>query len=88
MQETLIVSICPNCESPAIERVLGRWRGSYEGQTYEVANLEHYVCPDCGEKLYPPEAMRKIQACSPAYSKRREQPRGRPAPNPAARAGG
>ncbi len=41
------------------------------GQPYVVPDLEFHECPACGEQLYGPEAMRKIQAYSPAYAKRR-----------------
>lgn len=86
MQE-LTITACPTCQSPNIEKIAGPWSGSYEGGSYEVKNLEYFACPDCGEKVYPPEAMRRIQACSPAYSRRSEGTHARMAPSPAARAG-
>ncbi|MBI4559362.1 MAG: YgiT-type zinc finger protein [Candidatus Hydrogenedentes bacterium] len=61
---------CPACGSKKIKHVRGRWRGDYAGEKYTVPNLDYYRCPDCHERVYPPEAMRKIQAHSPAYSKR------------------
>jgi predicted RNA-binding Zn-ribbon protein involved in translation (DUF1610 family) len=38
-----------------------------------VPNLEFYECPDCGERIYDRDAMRKIEAHSPAYAKLRAQ---------------
>ena len=62
---------CPSCGSSAIRKVTGRCRGNYRGRRYTVEGLEYYTCPRCHEKVYPPEAMRRIQAASPAYSKPR-----------------
>ena len=42
----------------------------YQGQRYIVPNLEFHECPDCGEKIYDPEAMRKIEAVSPGFKAR------------------
>jgi YgiT-type zinc finger domain-containing protein len=70
-KERFFISACPSCGSPAIRKVKGEWTGSYKGMSYTVAALEYYTCPKCGEKVYPPEAMRRIQEASPAYSKRR-----------------
>ncbi len=67
-QESFVVSRCPTCGSPAIKKVRGGWSGTYHGETYAVKALEYYSCPDCHEKVYPPEAMRKIQRASPAYA--------------------
>jgi len=32
-----------------------------------VPNLEFYECAKCGERVYDREAMRKIEAYSPAF---------------------
>jgi hypothetical protein len=42
----------------------------YRGKPYTVPALEFHECPQCGEKLYSPEAMREIEAVSPAYKSR------------------
>jgi YgiT-type zinc finger domain-containing protein len=88
--EVFTVSDCPTCGSRRIERVRGTWSGRYKGKPYEVARLEYYSCPDCGEKVYPAQAMRRIQEASPGYSRRaaRPQTRARLAPNTTAGAGG
>lgn len=69
-QDTLTVTICPTCNSTRIEKVCGVWSGTFEGRAYEVADLEYYACPECGEKVYPPAAMREIQKRSPGYLSR------------------
>lgn len=68
-KESFGVSHCPTCGSPAIRKVRGTWAGTYEGKAYSVKAVEYYSCPQCEEKVYPPEAMRRIQQASPAYSK-------------------
>ena len=42
----------------------------YQGQRYTVPRLEFHECPDCGEKIYEPAAMRRIEAASPAFKAR------------------
>jgi len=63
------ITSCLSCGSEKIEKVRRKWEGEYNGQTYTVENLEFYECPHCGEKLYDREAMRTIQANSPAFAK-------------------
>ncbi|MGD0654014.1 MAG: type II toxin-antitoxin system MqsA family antitoxin [Thermoguttaceae bacterium] len=60
---------CPSCGSNRIEKVRRNWQGEYQGHKYTVENLEFHECPDCGEKVYDREAMRAIEAQSPAFSK-------------------
>ncbi|MBI3078775.1 MAG: type II toxin-antitoxin system MqsA family antitoxin [Deltaproteobacteria bacterium] len=67
---TLQVSSCPSCGSTAIRAVRGDWSGSYRGKRYVVKDLQYFQCPRCGEKVYEPRAMRRIQAASPAFAKR------------------
>jgi hypothetical protein len=43
----------------------------HKGKAYDVPDLEFEECPKCGERLYDREAMRQIEAHSPAYAKRR-----------------
>jgi len=65
----LKITICPSCGSGNIRKVRRTWRGEFQGQRYSVPSLEFYECPDCGEKVYDREAMRKIEAHSPAFQK-------------------
>jgi YgiT-type zinc finger domain-containing protein len=60
---------CPSCGSNRIKKVRGNWQGEYQGQKYTVKNLEFYECPDCGEKVYDRNALRAIEAQSPAFAK-------------------
>lgn len=66
------IKTCPSCGSKAIAKVRRDWRGEVKGQTYVVPKLEYFECPDCGEKVYPPDAMRRIEAQSPTYQNARK----------------
>ena len=63
------ITNCPSCGSDQIRKVCRTWRGTFEGQRYSVPRLTFHECPDCGENVYGREAMRKIEARSPAYRK-------------------
>jgi YgiT-type zinc finger domain-containing protein len=65
------MSMCPSCGSTAIEEVKGDWSGDFKGKAYLVKDLRYFHCPKCDENVYDREAMRKIQAASPAYLARR-----------------
>jgi YgiT-type zinc finger domain-containing protein len=67
------ITICPSCGSRAIKKIRRNWTGKVKGQTYVVPNLEYYLCPQCGETVYDRQAMRKIEAHSPAFAKRRSE---------------
>lgn len=70
MSRDFTITACPTCGSRRIERICGKWSGSYRGKNYEVAGVEYYSCPACGEKVYPPEAMRRIREASPGFTRR------------------
>ena len=63
------IAKCPSCGSGKIQKVRRKWTGEYHGRVYAVNNLEFYECPVCHERVYDPEAMRAIEAESPAYEK-------------------
>jgi YgiT-type zinc finger domain-containing protein len=65
----LEITTCPSCGSKKIRRLQRNWTGNFNGKKYTVPNLEYYECPDCGEKVYDREAMRKIEAHSPAFKR-------------------
>jgi len=65
----LDISLCPSCGSSRIGEVQRDVTREFEGQTYTVPQLTFYECPDCGEAAYDPEAVRKLEAHSPAFSK-------------------
>lgn len=63
----LKITICPTCGSRKIKRVRRDCTREAAGQRYTVPDLRFYECPNCGERLYDREAMRKIEAYSPAF---------------------
>lgn len=63
------ITTCPSCGSKNIRQVRRKWTGSCGGQTYTVEKLRFHECPACGEKVYSREAMRRIEASSPAFAK-------------------
>lgn len=67
----LKVKRCPTCGSERIKKVCRNWTGRSQGKRYTVPDLEFYVCPNCGEKVYGPQAMRKIENHSPAFRRQR-----------------
>jgi YgiT-type zinc finger domain-containing protein len=66
------ITQCPTCGSNNIKKVHCDWTSTYCGKKYTVPALEYYCCPDCGEEVYDRYAVRKIQAYSPAYAKKRK----------------
>jgi len=62
------ITKCPSCGSVKIRRVRRKWSGEYRGQSSTTENLEFYECPDCKDHVYDPEAMRAIEANSPAFA--------------------
>lgn len=61
------ITICPVCGGK-VKKVKEDWVGIFKDQEYVVPELEYYICEDCGEKIYPREALKKIETYSPAYS--------------------
>ena len=62
------ITTCPSCGSNKIKKVRRNFTGKYRGETYIVPSLEYHECPACGEKVFDREAMRKIEAHSPAFA--------------------
>jgi YgiT-type zinc finger domain-containing protein len=58
---------CPTCGSRRIRRVRRTVVRTACGKRYTVPNLTFHECPDCGEQVYSPEAMEKIEAHRPGY---------------------
>lgn len=65
------ITMCPSCGSKRIKEVRRNWSSQFRGQTYTVPNLEFYECPECGEKVYGREAMRRIEAHRAAHTRSR-----------------
>ena len=59
---------CPTCGSTKIRRVRKTIARSCCGKTYTVPAVVYHECPACGEEIFSPEAVRKIQASSPAFA--------------------
>jgi YgiT-type zinc finger domain-containing protein len=70
MNTIINITICPSCGSQKIHRQECDVTGNYHGQSYIIPAVSFYECPDCGEKVYDREAMRKIERYSPAFQKR------------------
>ena len=64
------IASCPNCGSREIKKVRRNLSGKFHGETYLVPALDYYECPDCGEKVYDRQSMKKIESYSPAFSKK------------------
>lgn len=62
---------CPTCGSQKIAEVVSEWSGEFDNRRYSVPPVRRFECPKCGERVYPPEAIRQIQAASPAFRRRR-----------------
>ena len=67
MNDKLQIKTCPTCGSSKIRRVVRNITRKYKGQTYTVPKVSYYDCPNCGEKVYDREAMRRIESHSPAF---------------------
>jgi YgiT-type zinc finger domain-containing protein len=65
------ITQCPTCGSTRIAKVQRDWAGEFQGKKYRVEALEFYECPVCGERILDREAMRRIEAQSPAFKSRR-----------------
>ena len=65
----LKITTCPSCGSGKIKKVRRNWTGSFKGKRYTVPNLQRYECPDCGERVYDRDAVREIEAYSPAFER-------------------
>jgi YgiT-type zinc finger domain-containing protein len=63
----LKITTCPSCGSGKIKKVRRNWTGGFKGKRYTVPNLQYCECPNCGEKVYDRDAMREIEAHSPAF---------------------
>jgi YgiT-type zinc finger domain-containing protein len=62
----LRITECPTCGG-AIRRVRRDYRRTFRGREYVVPQLTFYECPRCGERVFDAEAMRRIEARSPAF---------------------
>ena len=54
---------CPTCQSPKIRKLRRTVTRLRRGKPFTVPHLLFHECPDCGEMVFSPEAMEKIEAC-------------------------
>lgn len=64
-------AICPTCGQRTLVEVCRDLSRTVHGQAYTVPQLTFEECTSCGERVYSPEAMRKIEAYSPSFTARR-----------------
>jgi YgiT-type zinc finger domain-containing protein len=69
------ITVCPSCGSNKIKRVRRNWTDEFEGKSYTIPALAFYECPACQEQLFDREAMRRIEAISPAFARSRRMKR-------------
>jgi uncharacterized protein with PIN domain len=69
MNKIFLIKKCPVCGSLKIKKVRKDLQGNVGDVKYSVQSLEYYECPDCKEKIYDINAMRRIEAVSPAFHK-------------------
>ncbi len=64
-------TICPTCGSKKIKRVRRKITREYKGEKYSVPAVQFHECPDCGERVFSPDAVRKILSYSPANAEKK-----------------
>lgn len=57
----LELTVCPNCGNKKLKKVRKAVTGTRQGKRYSAPAVEFYVCPDCGERIYDPAAIRQIE---------------------------
>ncbi len=61
----LTIKNCPMCGSKRIRRVTRNIESHRGGERYIARDIEIEECPDCGERLFSPEALDAIAAQKP-----------------------
>jgi len=57
----LKLNVCPNCGNKNLKKVHKTVTGTRNGKRYSAPNVDYYECPDCGERIYDPAAIRQIE---------------------------
>ena len=57
----LKLTFCLNCYSKNLKKVRRTVSRTRQGKRYSVPGVEFYECPDCGEHMYDPVAVRQIE---------------------------
>lgn len=60
---------CPSCGSKRIRAVRRTLERTSRGKTFTVPNLSFHECPACGEQVFSPDAMAKIESRRPKRGK-------------------
>lgn len=63
----LKITVCPSCGSKDVREVTRNLSGTVRRRRYVVRDLRFLECASCGERVYDPAAMRRIEAVSPAF---------------------
>lgn len=71
----IAITYCPSCGSDKIKKVRRNLAEEFHGKPYTVPDVEFYECPACHEQLYDRDAMLRIEAHSPAFTKSRRMKR-------------
>jgi YgiT-type zinc finger domain-containing protein len=48
---------CPLCDSSNIHQVESTVNRKVKGKLVHIPSIKYWICPDCGEKIFFPEAM-------------------------------
>lgn len=57
--------ICPTCGSKRIRKVTRTLDRAHHGKAYRVPGVAFHECPDCGEQVFSPEAVDRIESHRP-----------------------
>jgi YgiT-type zinc finger domain-containing protein len=60
-----MLKTCPTCGRRNLRLVTRDVECNFRGHEYTTPGVQFHECPDCGEKLYDREAMRKMEAHRP-----------------------
>ncbi len=60
---------CPTCGSRQIRKVCRSVARASRGRRFTVPRLTFHECANCGEQVFSPEAMEKIEAHRPKIAK-------------------
>jgi YgiT-type zinc finger domain-containing protein len=59
------IKTCPTCGRGKLRRVKRDVECNFRGHAYTAPDIEFYECPNCGEKLYDQQAIRKMESHRP-----------------------
>lgn len=57
----LKLNVCPNCGNKNLKKVRKTVSGTRQGKRYSAPAVEFYECSECGERIYDPAAIRRIE---------------------------